>query len=175
MRRRRGRRLKQPRGDLKERRGYSKLKYEALDHILWRICPGRGYGPVVRQPTKLMSTKCQHVCPESKRVVLENFLFSWKPETLPFWPTVRFLYSPKQHAMKTSKEGEVEHHGSPSALQRDREVRFMHFEAAQCHILDKKFGGPNDLSGRFETWYNFSLSRIKLRFFGRWPRMHKSQ
>jgi hypothetical protein len=146
MRRRRGRRLTQPRVGLKEQTGYSKLKYEALDHTLWRIRSGRGYGPVIRQPTKLMSTECQHVCPERKRVLLENFLFSWKPETSSFWPTVMFLYSLNQHAMKTHKEGEVEHHRSPSVLQRDREVKFIHFEAAQCNILDKKFGGSHGLS-----------------------------
>jgi hypothetical protein len=151
MRKRRGRRLKQPRVGLKERIGYSKLKYEALDHTLWIIRPGRNYGPVARESTKLISTKCQHVRPESKLVVLENFLFSWKPETLPFWPTVRFLYSLKQHAMKTHKEGEVEEHGSPLALQRDREVKIIHFEVALCDILDKKFCGPHGLSGRFET------------------------
>jgi len=98
-----------------------------------------------------MSTKFQHVCPDSKRVVLENFLFSWKPETLPFWPPVKFLYSLKQQAMKTHKDGDVEHHGSPSALQKDREVKFTHFEAAQCNVLDKKFGGLHGLPGRFET------------------------
>jgi hypothetical protein len=35
--------------DLKEKREYCKVKEEALDWIVWRICFGRGYGPVVRQ------------------------------------------------------------------------------------------------------------------------------
>jgi hypothetical protein len=35
--------------DLKERRGYSYLKEEALDHSMWRTCFGRGFGPVMRQ------------------------------------------------------------------------------------------------------------------------------
>jgi hypothetical protein len=35
--------------DLKERRGYSHLKEEALDRTMWRACFGRGFGPVVRQ------------------------------------------------------------------------------------------------------------------------------
>ena len=151
MRRRRGKRLKQSSVGLKERSWYSKLKYEALNRTLWRIRLGSGYGHLVRQPTKLLSTKCQHVYPDSKHVVLENFLFSWKPETLPFWPTVTFLYSLKQHATKTHKDGDVEHHGSPSALQKDRGVKFIHFEVAQCNILDKKFGGPQGLPGHFET------------------------
>jgi hypothetical protein len=46
-----GTRSKQPLDDLKERRGYWKLKEEALDRIQWRSCFGRGYGPVVRQTT----------------------------------------------------------------------------------------------------------------------------
>jgi len=44
---RRGRRLKQLSGKLKERRGYRKLKKEALDSTLWRTRFGRGYDPVV--------------------------------------------------------------------------------------------------------------------------------
>jgi hypothetical protein len=39
--------------DLKERRGYSHLKEGALDCNIWRVRFGRGFGPVVRQTTKL--------------------------------------------------------------------------------------------------------------------------
>jgi hypothetical protein len=35
--------------DLKERRGYSHLKEEALDRTVWRAGFGRGFGPFVRQ------------------------------------------------------------------------------------------------------------------------------
>ena len=45
--RRRGRRRKKLLGDLKGRRGYCKLKEEALDRTMWRNCFGRGFGPVV--------------------------------------------------------------------------------------------------------------------------------
>ena len=38
--------------DLKERRGYSHLKEEALDRAMWKARFGRGFGPVVRQTTK---------------------------------------------------------------------------------------------------------------------------
>jgi hypothetical protein len=38
--------------DLKERRGYSHLKEEALDHIMWTAGIGRDFGHVVRQTTK---------------------------------------------------------------------------------------------------------------------------
>jgi hypothetical protein len=38
--------------DLKERRGYSHLKEEALDGTMWRARFGRGFEPVVRQTTK---------------------------------------------------------------------------------------------------------------------------
>jgi hypothetical protein len=41
--------------DLKERRGYSHLKEEALDRTMWRACFGRDFGPVVRQTTKGIS------------------------------------------------------------------------------------------------------------------------
>ena len=44
-----GRRRMQILSDVKEKRGYWKLKEEALDRTLWRTEFGRGYGPVVRQ------------------------------------------------------------------------------------------------------------------------------
>jgi hypothetical protein len=49
---RQGRRRMKLLGDLKERKGYSHLKEEALDRIMWRARFGRGFGPVVRQTTK---------------------------------------------------------------------------------------------------------------------------
>jgi hypothetical protein len=38
--------------DLKEGRGYSHLKEEALDHTMWRAGFGRGFRHIVRQTTK---------------------------------------------------------------------------------------------------------------------------
>ena len=49
---RQGRRRRKLLDDLKERRGYSHLKEEALDRTMWRACFGRGFGPVIRQTTK---------------------------------------------------------------------------------------------------------------------------
>jgi hypothetical protein len=46
---RRGRRRKKPLDDLKDRRGYSHLKEEALDRTMWRNRFGGDFGPVVRQ------------------------------------------------------------------------------------------------------------------------------
>ena len=46
---RRGKRRRKLLDDLKERRGYSHLKEEALDRTMWRGRFGRGFGPVVRQ------------------------------------------------------------------------------------------------------------------------------
>jgi hypothetical protein len=46
---RQGRRRRKLLDDLKERRGYSLLKVEALDRTIWRAGFGRGFGPVVRQ------------------------------------------------------------------------------------------------------------------------------
>ena len=56
---RRGRRSKNLLDDLKEMRGYSHLKEEALDRTMWTARFGRGFGPVVRQTTKWTnSTVC---------------------------------------------------------------------------------------------------------------------
>jgi hypothetical protein len=45
----RGTRRRKLQDDLKERRGYSHLKEEALDRTMWRACFGRRFGLVVRQ------------------------------------------------------------------------------------------------------------------------------
>jgi len=50
--RRRGRRRKKLLDDFKDRRGYSRLKEEALDRTMWRHRFGGGFGPVVRQNTE---------------------------------------------------------------------------------------------------------------------------
>jgi len=52
---RRGRKRRKLLDDLKERKGYSRLKEEALDRTIWRAGFGRGFGLVVRQTTKLMN------------------------------------------------------------------------------------------------------------------------
>jgi hypothetical protein len=44
-----GRRRKQLLDDLKENRGYWKLKEEAMDRTMWKARFGRDYGPVTRQ------------------------------------------------------------------------------------------------------------------------------
>ena len=49
---RRGRRSRKLLDDLKERRGYSHLKEEALDRTMWRNRFGGGFRPVVRQNTE---------------------------------------------------------------------------------------------------------------------------
>jgi len=48
----RGRRRKKLLDDLKDMRGYSHLKEEALDRTMWRHGFGGGCGPVVRQNTE---------------------------------------------------------------------------------------------------------------------------
>ena len=52
---RRGRRRRKLLDDLKERRVYSHLKEQGLDRTMWRARFGRGFGPVLRQTTKLMN------------------------------------------------------------------------------------------------------------------------
>jgi hypothetical protein len=49
-----GRRCRKLLDDLKERRGYSHLKEEALDRTVWRAGFVRGFGPVVRQTAEWM-------------------------------------------------------------------------------------------------------------------------
>ena len=54
----RGRRRRKLLDDLKEKRGYSHLKEEALDRTMWRVRFGRGFGPVVRETINLMNELC---------------------------------------------------------------------------------------------------------------------
>ena len=49
---RQGRRRTELLDDLKEMRGYSHLKEEALDRTMWRARFGRDFVPVVKQTTK---------------------------------------------------------------------------------------------------------------------------
>jgi hypothetical protein len=49
---RQGRRRRKLLDDLKERRGFSHLKEEALDRTMWSARFRRGFGPVVRQTAK---------------------------------------------------------------------------------------------------------------------------
>jgi len=55
-----GRRCRNLLDDLKERRGYSNLKVEALDCTTWRARFGRGFGLVIRQTTKWMNVLLQY-------------------------------------------------------------------------------------------------------------------
>ena len=60
---RRGRRRRKLLDDLKDRRGYSHLKEEALDRTVWRNRFGGGFEPVVRQkPNELICTDSSVYC-----------------------------------------------------------------------------------------------------------------
>ena len=50
--RKRGRRCRKLLDDLKDRRGYSHLKEEALDRTMWRNRFRGGFGPIVGQNTE---------------------------------------------------------------------------------------------------------------------------
>ena len=67
MTRRQGRRRKKLLEDLKDRRGYSHLKEEALDRSMWRDRFGRGFGPVVR-----LLDDDDDVCPTDHSTFDEN-------------------------------------------------------------------------------------------------------
>ena len=60
---RQGRRRRKLLDDLKERRGYSYLKEEALDRTMWRARFGRVFRPVVRQTTKCIMCQCDRLSP----------------------------------------------------------------------------------------------------------------
>jgi hypothetical protein len=68
---RRGRRRRKLLDDLKESRGYSHLKEEALDRTMWRARFGRGFEPVVSQTTKCMKT------PQDGGNVMQKMRFYW--------------------------------------------------------------------------------------------------
>jgi hypothetical protein len=82
--RRRGRRRRKLLDDLKDRRGYSHFKEEALDRSIWRNRFG-GFEPVVRQNTERMKyteknknfiipncTALPHLMPHWKRALLNE-------------------------------------------------------------------------------------------------------
>jgi hypothetical protein len=72
---RRRRRRKQLLGDLKAKRGYLKLKEEALGHPLWKIRFRKSYGSVVRQ-NEFISTFMSN-CDEKR---LKVVFMSWNRE-----------------------------------------------------------------------------------------------
>jgi len=75
---RRGRRCRKLLDDLKERRGYSQLKEEALDRTMWRARFGRDFGPVVRQTAKWMN-EVNKLLPElGQRDILYRAKFLWQ-------------------------------------------------------------------------------------------------
>jgi hypothetical protein len=53
----RGRRRRKLLYDVKEMRGYSHLKEEAVDRTIWRARFGRGFGLVMRQTIELMNSQ----------------------------------------------------------------------------------------------------------------------
>ena len=74
MTRRHGRRRKKLLDDLKDRRGYSHLKEEAVDRTMWRTRFGGGIGPVIRQTAEWMND-----CAVLGRIVNKIFLLCLLP------------------------------------------------------------------------------------------------
>ena len=66
---RRGRKRRKLLDDLKESRGYSHLKEEALDRTMWRARFRRGFGPVVIRTTKRID-ECP--LPPNKNIISIN-------------------------------------------------------------------------------------------------------
>jgi hypothetical protein len=76
----RGRRRRKLLDDIKERRGYSHLKEEAIDRTVWRAGFGRGFGTVVRQTAKWMADAQKRapelftlLVPSLHRAIARNF------------------------------------------------------------------------------------------------------
>ena len=67
---RRGRRRRKLLDDLKERRGYSHLKEEALDRTMWRNRFRGGFGPVVRQTNKWTNVRWPQLLKRCSRIAL---------------------------------------------------------------------------------------------------------
>ena len=71
--RRRGRRRKKLLDDLKDRRGYSHLKEEALARTMWRNRFGGGFGPVVRQNAEWLKwMNIYHILPTCFKACRRN-------------------------------------------------------------------------------------------------------
>ena len=83
--RRRGRRRKKLLDNLKDRRGYSHLKEEALDRTMWRHRFGGGFGPVVRQNTEWMN-ELMRLSASLARYFEKLILGKW-----PTWRTILFF------------------------------------------------------------------------------------
>jgi len=93
--RRRGRRRRKLLDELKDMRGYSHLKEEALDRTMWRHHFGGGFGPVVGQNTEWMKS--------GSRVQIQSHVVKpvlWSP----FYPTESLNHSLELHQLLVPME-----------------------------------------------------------------------
>ena len=74
MTRKRGRRCRKLLDDLKDRRGNSHLKEEALDRTMWRNRFRGGFGPVVRQNTEWMNISLMYELKKFGKVFTSKFV-----------------------------------------------------------------------------------------------------
>ena len=118
---RQGRRRRKLLDDLKERRGYSHLKEEALDRTKWTARFGRGFGPVVRQTTKWMKECSNSV----------NFWCYISALKLIFCTGSAYVNTQEQHQFETSHElislhVQHIHFGEPFAtVKSGRQVKYL--------------------------------------------------
>jgi hypothetical protein len=77
----RGRRSRKQLYDLKERRGYSHLKEEALDRTMGCAGFGKGFGPVLRQTAKRMNESCNGTFFDNTKVFFTQGFVSFLTST----------------------------------------------------------------------------------------------
>jgi hypothetical protein len=85
------RRRKKLLDDLKDRRGYSHLKKEALERPMWRNRFGGGFEPVVRQNTERMNIPSEQTCEKIIYHTQQRFMVALRAVTAHVSPQTTWL------------------------------------------------------------------------------------
>ena len=131
---RRGRRRRKLLDDIKERRGYSNLKEEALGRSMWRARFGRGFGPVLRQTTKWMND-CLRIS-RSQWNFWEAPLNIWRKKAVPASERLCFSYystTDKEHKRNLILN-KIRHPQNPVELNSE-----LYFKLGRCYLISCSF------------------------------------
>ena len=166
--RRQGRRRKKLLDDLKDRRGYSHLKKEALDRNMWRDRFGRGFVPVVRQTTALWWCPFWKFSCESKEKALIIPLLELSLIFLPNGATrcslygtdlmnnVEFSYYSKDwYRLMSVHSSSISHH----------KLRYCLYHHTDFCTLQCQFGWERERETHCHGVVKNNLFRIKFSFF----------